>query len=100
MYHYLLHSGKKASNVWAFLIAKSVAKNSWGKPFVLVKVLYAKRCNLYEASSFLSCLTESGLRVTGSLTRPLHVPYLIGLPYSYTTPFGEGRVVGVQHLNK
>ena len=30
-------------------------------------------------------LLQSGIGVVGRLTRPLHVPYSLGLPYSYTT---------------
>ena len=33
-------------------------------------------------------LLQSGRGVMGRLTRPLHVPYSFGLPYSYTIPSG------------
>ena len=45
---------------------RPIAKNSGEKPF----------------------LNELGIRVSRRLPQPLHVPYSIGLPYSYTIPSG------------
>ena len=42
----------------------------------------------YFVAYFDALLLQSGMGVMGRLTRPLHVPYSFGLPYSYTIPSG------------
>ena len=60
---------------WGNKIGYHIIVNLIGMKSILKSVLFL--CLL---------LLQSGIGVMERLTRPLHVPYSIGLPYSYTTP--------------
>ena len=82
-----IHCNKKAFNFFSkWYEDKTLASFNAMKQLSIIFSQIIWRQNCCFILHLGSLLLQSGRGVMERLTRPLHVPYSIGLPYSYTIP--------------